>query len=388
MHDDKEFRTPLRLLFLSDAAISTSGGSERFLRNLLRHLSPSMYRVTLVQLCLEPQMKYRLHDTQIASIEMQMYMPTREVYGVEGLAILRRLRRMVREQAFDVIQSQHESADVFNALLPRGPAHAVRISNRRDTGFLKSAKLRLAARLLNRRYDRIVAPSQAILDAVARTERARPRNMLCIPNGVDTERFQPVDATQRRGLRQTLGFEEDVLLVGCVGSLTEVKRHADLLEAFARTRGAQPEAHLLLVGEGPLRGAIAQRSAAADLAGHVHLLGQRPDVQHVLQALDLFVLASETEGLSNAILEAQACGLPVVATHVGGNPEVVRSDCGVLVPAGAPQALADAMLDLLRDPDKRAAMGQCAVQRTLREHSLDAMVHAYEALYRELVHAR
>lgn len=388
MHGDKESRTPLRLLFLSDAAISTSGGSERFLRNLLRRLSPSEYRVTLVQLCLEPQVNYRLHDTRIASIEMQMYLPTREVYGVEGLNTLRRLRRMVRGQSFDIIQSQHESADVFNALLPRGPAHAMRISNRRDTGFLKSAKLRAAARLLNRRYDRIVAPSQAILDAVAHTEGAQPRRMLCIPNGVDTDRFQPVDTTQRRALRQALGFGEDALLVGCVGSLTAVKRHADLLEAFAQIRSAHPSAHLLLVGEGPLKAAIAARAAAADLAGHVHLLGQRADVQHVLQALDLFVLASETEGLSNAILEAQACGLPVVATRVGGNPEIVRADCGTLVPAGAPHELAEALLDLLHDARKRATMGHNALLQVTRDYSLNTMVHAYEALYQELAHAR
>lgn len=380
-------RAPLQLLFLSDAAISTSGGSERFLRNLLRRLSPAEYRVTLVQLCRVPPEYHQLHDTRMAAIEAQMYIPTRAVYGPAGLGALRRLRRMVKEQRFDIIQSQHESADVFNALLPRGPAHAMRISNRRDTGFLKSAKLRAAARVLNHRYDRIVAPSQAILDAVSRTEGARRTSMRCIPNGVDTERFAPANTGQRRQLRQALELPEDALLVGCVASLTAVKRHADLLNAFARVLHALPHAHLLLVGDGPLKDAIAAQAAGPELAGHVHLLGQRPDVQHVLQALDLFVLASETEGLSNAILEAQACGLPVVATRVGGNPELVDAECGVLVPPGEPAQLGDALLRLLQGNGRRTEMAARARARVLQSHSLDSMVHAYEALYRELAHA-
>jgi glycosyltransferase involved in cell wall biosynthesis len=247
--------------------------------------------------------------------------------------------------------------------------------------------LRRLSRFLNRRYDRIVAPSRAILDAVARDEGASPDRMLCIPNGVDTERFRPVDAGQRQVLRKALGFPADALLVGCVGSLTPVKRHADLLDAFAKVLAQSTNTHLLLVGDGPLKDAIATRAAAPDLAGHVHLLGQNADVQHVLQALDLFVLASETEGLSNAILEAMACGLPVVATRVGGNPEVVDAECGELTTAGDADELAETMLGLLHDAGKRARMGECARRRVLANYSLDSMAHAYEALYRELAHA-
>jgi glycosyltransferase involved in cell wall biosynthesis len=376
------------LLILSDEALATSGGSQRFLRNLLRRLPATDYRVTLVELHSEPSPEDCLHSFRAEALETQMYLPIRAVYAKDGRRAFRLLRRMVLEQGFDIIQSQHESADLFNALLPRGPTHAARISNRRDTGFLKSARLRAASRLLNGRYDRIVAPSRAILDAVASTEGAPADRMLCIPNGVDTDRFKPVAPGERQLLRQEMGFSEDMLLVGCVGSLTAVKRHTDLLDAFANVCHALPDAHLLLVGDGPLKDAISVRAAAPDLAGHVHMLGQSPDVHHLLQTLDVFVLASETEGLSNAILEAQACGLPVVATRVGGNPELVGAECGELVPGGAPDQLAEAMLGLLRDPGKRARLGQQARQRTKRSHSLDGMAHAYQELYQELAHAR
>lgn len=378
---------PLRLLILSDEALTTSGGSQRFLRNLLRRLPATEYRVTLVELRAEPAEVDRLHLVQPEALEEKLFLPISAVYAPDGLRALQRLRRMVKQRGFDIIQSQHESADVFNALLPRGPRHAARISNRRDTGFLKSARLRTAARVLNHRYDRIVAPSQAILDAVSRTEGARRANMRCIPNGVDTERFAPGDEATRLAFRQALGLPDDALLVGCVASLTPVKRHADLLDAFAHVLQTVPGAHLLLVGEGPLRDAIVAQAAAPELAGHVHVLGQRPDVQHVLQAIDLFVLASETEGLSNAILEAQSCGVPVVATDVGGNPELVDADCGALAPTADPVRLADVLLSLLCDAGQRTTLGRNARVRILRDYSLESMAHTYEALYRELAHA-
>src|SRR5690606_39805093 len=102
----------------------------------------------------------------------------------------------------------------------------------------------------------------------------------------------------------------------------------DLVDGFARVRDELPDACLILIGDGPCRDAIEKRIREAGLADRIRLLGRRPDIDKLLSALDLFVLASDTEGLSNAILEAQACGLPVIATDVGGNPDVVDADCG------------------------------------------------------------
>lgn len=379
---------PLRILLLTDTAIVGSGGSERFLRNLLRHLPASDYQVTLVQLCAEPAAADRLHADAVRALAQQSYLPIGAVYSRAGLRAVRALRRTVREQGFDIIQSQHETADVVNALLPRGPAHAARISNRRDTGFLKSRKLRTAARVLDHRYDRIVAPSEAILAAVAQAEGAPRARMRCIPNGVDTEYFRPVADDARRAAKRELGLAEDAPVLGCVASLTPVKRHADLIDAFARVERELPQATLLLVGGGPLHGPIAAQSDALGLGDRVRLLGQRSNVQPVLQALDLFVLASETEGMSNAILEAQACGLPVVATRVGGNPDLVTAERGVLAPAHDPARLADAMLELLRNPDARTRMGTAARAHVLAHHSLASMAMAYDSLYRELAHGR
>ncbi len=120
----------------------------------------------------------------------------------------------------------------------------------------------------------------------------------------------------------------------------------------------------------------------------MHLLGARSDVENILPALDIFALVSSTEGMSNAILEALACGVAVVATSVGGNPDLVESNRnGLLVPALAPDALAAALNQLLGEPQRMTAMGVAARACVEREYSLDAMVAAYEALYRGLANA-
>ncbi|MDE2271590.1 MAG: glycosyltransferase [Xanthomonadaceae bacterium] len=379
---------PLRLLILTDSPIAVSGGGERFLRNLLDGLPPERYQATLVQLCEEPATAAVLHRHSIESVTSASFLPFRAVYKPDGLRAFLKLKRLVLREGFDIIQSQHENSDVFNALLPRGPLRAVRISNRRDTGFLKSARLRRLSRFLNRRYDSIVAPSTAILDAVERSEGSPSARTRCIPNGVNTERFRPIETGARLATRADMGYTNDELLVGCVADLFPVKRHVDLIDAFAQVHAALPNTRLILIGEGRLRETIEAQIRTLGLTDAIRLLGPRRDVDKLLPTLDLFVLASDTEGLSNAILEAQACGLPVVATRVGGNPDVVHADCGDLVEARRPAALAASMLRQLRDPVRRVRMGAAGRARVEREYSIAAMVQAYESLYRELADAR
>ena len=381
-------RHPLRLLFLTDSPITVSGGSERFLRNLVNHLAPEQFLINVVHLCEQPSEAERIHEAAVSPAIDVRYLPCAAVCSRSGLRTYRILKCRVLDEGFHVIQSQHENADVLNALLPRGPLNAIRISNRRDTGFLKSWKLRLASRLLNYRFDRIVAPTTAVLDAVATAEGAARKRMLCIPNGVDASRFCPAENAARARTRSTLGIAPESPLIGCVADLFDVKRHVDLIDAFAQVRAEFPEAHLVLIGDGPLRRTIEERARDRDIIDEVHLLGSRKDVDALLPALDVFVLASDTEGMSNAILEAQACGLPVIATEVGGNPDLVDDICGRLVAPRDPDALAAAMLALLRDAELCQQMGVAARARVTSKHSLDAMAQAYASLYRESVHAR
>jgi glycosyltransferase involved in cell wall biosynthesis len=164
-----------------------------------------------------------------------------------------------------------------------------------------------------------------------------------------------------------------------------VKDHGTLIEAFARLRTIRPEAHLTLVGDGPERGAIVEHAARLDLSRAVTFAGERADVAPLLAAFDVFALASRSEGVSLTLLEAAAAGLPVVATRVGGNEEVVvDGKTGFLVPAGDPAAFADALARVAERPD-RATLGAAGRARVERRFSVERMARAYGDLYAEVL---
>ena len=375
-------RDRLRLLILTDTAILSAGGSERFLRNLLERLPPENYAVDVLQLADEPSRGACVAQLDNPAIRLQ-HLPIDAIYGRRALGAFAAIRARVRRGDYDLVQSQHEKSDLISAALP---GRAVRkISNRRDMGFQKSARVRALFRRVNGRFDRVVAPTGSIIDAPVADENVQRTRCRTIPNGVDMQRFHAADAPLRAALRAALGFDANARLIGCVASFSAVKRHVDMIAAFAQVRASIPDAHLLLIGEGPLRGAIEQQIGELRLAQSIHLLGARADVERVLPALDAFVLASSTEGLSNAILEAQACALAVVATKVGGNPDLVQDgSSGILVPAQAPAALAHAMIDLLSAPERACGYGARARANVERKHSLEAMAQAYQAVYQEL----
>ncbi len=375
----------LRILLLTDTSILSAGGSERFLRNLLSRLPSARYEVTVLQLADEPGASGTASALFNVDHVHLLSMPIDAVYGLRGWRALASLRRMLREQHFDIVQSQHEKSDLINALLPRQRG-TVRISNRRDMGFNKSPRLRLMFRFINHRFDCVVAPAQPILSGLGREEALDIRQMLWIPNGVDIDLFRPWDASTRDAGREALGLEAGAIAFGCVASFTPVKRHVDLIAAFAQVVARQPQARLLLVGDGPLRAEITAQIAALGVHEHVRLLGNRPDIQNVLPLLDAAVLASSTEGMSNALLEAMSSGLPLVATAVGGNLQLVNDDVnGLLVPVTDPTALAAALERLSNSAALRQRLGSAGRARIEREFSLDSMVRSYDRLYHRLL---
>jgi len=375
----------IRLLLVTDTPVLAPGGSERFLQNLATRLPADAYRITLVQLH-EQQMpgNHGRHLLTQPHLRM-MSLPVHAVYDRTGLRAWRELSAMLRSERFDVVQSQHEKADVLNALMPRMPG-TVYISNRRDMGFKKSPKLQHAFRWLNPRFDTVVAPARQILSGLAQHERLDPLRMTWIPNGVDTRHYAPATLQRRLDARSVLGLDADAIVFGCVARITPVKRHVDLLDAFAEVRRNVPQARLLLVGDGPGLPEIQAKIAELGLGEDVHLLSFRDDVADLLPAMDALVLCSSSEGMSNAILEAMACGLPVVATAVGGNLHLVQHEqTGLLVPPLDPISLAASLQWLAQSPLARKRMGLAARTRIEREFSLDAMVLAFDRLYRRLL---
>ena len=207
-----------------------------------------------------------------------------------------------------------------------------------------------------------------------------------IHNGVDLSRFGRVGQLEARA---RLALPANVPIIGTVGRLDPVKDQVGLVRAIAAIRVEYPAALLVVAGDGPCRAELAQVAATLGQADHVRLLGSRDDIPAVLSALDVFVLPSIAEGISNTVLEAMATGLPVVATRVGGNPELIEHEVsGTLVPRQNTTALAAAIVTYVGDPIQRRRHGEAARQRATGQFSLERMAEAYADLYTRLADFR
>jgi glycosyltransferase involved in cell wall biosynthesis len=198
-----------------------------------------------------------------------------------------------------------------------------------------------------------------------------------IPNGIPVEKYAKSHGA-REAWRQKLGFNEDAVLFLSVGRLDTQKNPWMLMKAFAGV--SDPRSQLIFVGDGYLLPQLRETVQAKGLDDRVHFLGERFDIADCLAAADIFVLTSNWEGNPLSVMEAMASGLPVIATAVGGVPELVEN-AGILVDAGDSDRLADAMRDLLRNPRARALMGSASRARALSRFRVEQMTEAYETLY-------
>jgi glycosyltransferase involved in cell wall biosynthesis len=210
-----------------------------------------------------------------------------------------------------------------------------------------------------------------------------PEKCHTIHNGVDTRRFHPGISQYWRA---EMGWNNQNVVFGMVANFRAYKRHIDLVEAADMIGQRFPEARFILAGAdfGSQRSVMA-RVRELGLEDKVRVVESDSSPEKILAALDVYVCASESEGFSNVILEAMACGKPVIATNVGGNPEAVKDGItGFLVPYGSPQAIAGAASMLLNDPAQRRSMGTMGRRRVEQEFSLERMVRLHEQLYLQL----
>jgi len=253
---------------------------------------------------------------------------------------------------------------------------------------LSSDVLRLKRRFLGKTRLKILCREiaafcviSAVIDRELATEGVPVQKRISIPNGVDTGRFAPLAPAQKKALRSRLALPAEARIVIFVGRLAPEKR-VDLLTGIWRSvRQAVPRALLLILGSGPEEAGLKQRAGDGIL-----FLGSQPDVTPYLQAADLFVLPSAAEGLSLALLEALACGLPVIATSVGGNPEVIRHlETGWLTPPDDPPALTEAIVTLLEDEKLQSKLRENARAHAVQNYSLVKMADRLLDLYRQVL---
>ena len=252
-------------------------------------------------------------------------------------------------------------------------------------GFTRfNAKRRLICRFLGRFTDLSIAVSQGVRDYLVRQGGLNPAKVRVVANGVD---IAAIDAARSGPLvRRELGLPEGLPVIGLVGRLDHWgKGHKELFTAMAQLKERHP-VHALIVGGGRRIDEVKALAASLGLAGQVHFLGPRRDVPDLLNAMDIFVLPSYSEGVSLALLEAMAAGLPVIVSRVGGLPEVVTDgENGLLIPPRDAESLAGALERLLADPDFAKKLGQNARKHVREHYSLERLGREINEIYEELV---
>jgi len=364
----------VRILLLSTSM--GMGGADQQLLSAALELRSRGHEVRIVSLTPLGEMGARARAAGLPTESLEM---RRGIPDPRGLL---RLVRLVRAWNPTVLHSHMLHANLMaRALRPftRIPAIVSTIHNIYEGGRVRM----MGYRLTNGLVDHMTIISQAAADRFIR-DRIVPRALLeVVPNGVDTERYRSVPAGTRDRLRQSLGLGGEFAWLA-VGRFEVAKDHPNMLRAFARVRATRPDAGLLLVGRGSLQGEVEALAGTLGLDGRVRFVGTREDVPEFMTVADGYVMSSAWEGMPMVLLEAAAAGLPIVATRVGGNQEVVQEGVsGFLVPAGDDQALAAAMLRLMALPEtERRAMGARGREQVRRDYGLERVVDRYETIYR------
>lgn len=361
------------------------GGLENGLVNLVNRLPARRFRHAILCLAGFGEFRGRIarEDVEVFSVDKRE--------GKDPRAYLRVLRHLRRLRP-DVVHTRNlGTIDLQWLALAAGVRHRVH----GEHGFVAEDPRGLAARSLRIRracrpvIQRYVAMSRDIARWLERDVGVPASRIRQIYNGVDTGAFRP-DGALAPDLPWGDVARGNIVVFGTVGRLDRIKNQAALIDALAaivkRDPGARARLRLIIAGEGPERSALEDATRRHSLTELVWFAGARNDVPELMRAMDVFVLSSHNEGISNTILEAMASGLPVVAARVGGNPELVaHGSTGALYDPAAPDALAAALAAYADGASLRREHGLAARRRICDGFSLEAMVGGYESFYDELV---
>jgi len=350
-----------------------AGGAERHLLELWRRIDRTRFDVEIA--CFRREGQF-LAEVEALGWPVRELRVGRRIYDASGLMGLVRLIHATLRFRPDVIHGYLFGPNLFAVLAGRAcGVRAVVVAKRNVDAFETPRQVRVQ-RLAHRWATHVTAVSETVAATVEALGVPRER-ITVIPNGVDASRFDG-----GAGDRSLFGFNGHGPLIGSVGCLEARKDYGTLIEALAALRARGLEFRAAIVGDGRERAALEARVRELGLGGYVTFLGERPDVERLLPAMDVFVLSSREEGIPNALLEAMAAGRASVATAVGGTPEVLEDgETGWLVPARAPAALAAALAAALTDPAEATRRGEAARRYARERLSIDAMARRHEAFY-------
>jgi glycosyltransferase involved in cell wall biosynthesis len=355
------------------------GGAERLLVDIVSRLDRSRY--DSVVCCIQEKGELAV-DLEASGVPVSC-LHRMQSKGFD-IRVIADLVRLLRRDRIGLVHSHLYHANLYGriaALLAGVPV----VATIHNTYARRKLHRRVFNNLLSRVSARVIAVSEEIRRDVMQYDWIAPDRIATIHNGIDVGRIET--RMTRRQARERLGIADRELVIGCIGRLEEQKGHRYLLEALAMLNEDGRLAgrlRLVLAGDGRLQKDLRERASALGVAQWTSFLGTRRDIAEILKALDIFVMPSLWEGLSVAMLEAMAAGLPVVISDVGGVSQALgENQYGIKVPAGSPADLASAIRLLAEDPDRRASLGSSARKRVLASFSADAMMAELDRVYEE-----
>jgi glycosyltransferase involved in cell wall biosynthesis len=362
---------PIRLLLVVDSL--EVGGAERQVVDLAIALRRNGYGVT-VACSVAGDLSGVLEEAGVPVRPLLGRLAKRRL----SLAYARRLRRILRRERFDLVHA-HIYASVVAAAIATLRTDVPLVITEHTEASWQNWRARWVSRWVYRRVERIIAVSTPIRRRLIERDGVHPDLTTIIPNAVVSASKPPADAPLPVELRGRP-------LVGVVARLQPEKGVANFLRAAARVAPQFPEAHFIVAGDGPLRQELAALTEDLGLRERVHFLGFRSDASALIKTLNVLVVPSVTEGSPLVTLEAMAAGVPVVASAVGGIPDQIRHDKeGLLIPPGDTDAFGDALIALLRDPDRARRLGEAGRRRATSRFSHATMVWQIEDVYRDVL---
>ncbi len=372
---------------VAEVVEATTAGTRRHVTELVCALDPARFAVTVLGSTrrdpgfLADIDRMRRHGVDVAVVPM-----VRPISPFRDAAALFRLLGLLRRGRFDVVHTHSSKAGFLGRLAARlaGVPRVVHTPHtfafQMEVSPFSMGLYRTLERLAACWTDRLICVCEAEREAARRAGLDRAGRCVVIPNGLPASAFEPTP--DKGALRRRLGLRPEDRVVGMIGRLASQKSPLDLVAAAAFTLKREPDVRFVLVGDGPLMPAVRREIDALGLGDRVFAPGALENGAGLVSAFDVFVLPSRWESLPYSLLEAMAAGVAIVATPVGGVPDViVHEKTGLLAPAGSPACLALAILELLEDKSKRRTLGAAARGRAEERYRLEPLVDRIERIY-------
>jgi len=355
---------------------SKIGGVQQQFLSLLKAYDRDVFNPIFC--CLGPEEEI---SKEIERIDIETVALNRARYHRFSPGIVRDLYRLMKQKNIHIVRTHRYRANLYGRLAALLSGVPVKIISLHDN-YRKDLRLerRIVNKILLKATDKIVAVSESIRKDIIKYDGIDSSKILVIPNGIDTERFNPEG--NFADIRKGFSIKESDIVLGFVGRVVPAKGLEYLIDALPFLKKEFKNIKLLITGEGSTMERLKKKAKENNVHDSIIFTGKRRDIPDILSCTDIFVMPSVAEGLPNALLEAMAMGKPIVATEVGGIPEVIKNrHSGFLVPPRNPEALATAIKDLISNEQLAAKMGQAARHIVLDNFSIWSIAQKWQTLY-------